>query len=113
MGRYEVNKFMRWVNMDADALAAYRRDPAGVVSQWSAESPSASPRPLPAGGPLAEDEVAALSARDFGALYAMGAHPYLLWSFSEAVWIHERPRTWIVETFREAAAEVGHPDFST
>lgn len=113
MGRYEVNKFMRWVNMDADALADYRRDPAAVVRKWSAVPASGSPRPLPAGGPLTVDEATALSARDFGALYAMGAHPYLLWSFTEAVWIHERPRAWVVESFREAAAEIGYPDFST
>lgn len=113
MSRYELNKFMRKVNMDADALSDYRADPARYVDAWCRPGPDGSPRPYPEGGTLDGAEREAFAARDFGALYRMGAHPYLLWSFTEAVWIHERPRGWIVESFRVAAQEAGYPDFAT
>jgi len=115
MGRHDVNAFMRRVNMHRDAHAAYIADPAAAVAAWEALAKRTveDPEPLALGGTFTEAERAALAARDFGALYALGAHPYLLWSFTEAVWIHELPREEIVRRFRESAAEVGYPDFAT
>ncbi|MBO2449987.1 hypothetical protein J4573_22990 [Actinomadura barringtoniae] len=100
MSRYGINKFMRAVNMNPDALAAYIADPAAFVTAWP-------------GGRLAPDEVNALAQRDYGALYAFGAHPYLLWSFAEAVWVPEISRPDLVERYRQAALRCGYPDFST
>jgi hypothetical protein len=115
MGRYDVNTFMRRVNMHQDMHASYVADPAAAVTAWEAlaEKQVEDPEPNPLGGTFTAEEREALIARDFGALYALGAHPYLLWSFTEAVWIHELPRAEIVRRFREAAAEVGYPDFAT
>jgi hypothetical protein len=115
MGRYDVNAFMRRVNMHQDAHAAYIADPAAAVAAWEALAQRTvdDPEPHALGGTFTVEERAALAARDFGALYALGAHPYLLWSFTEAVWSHELPRAEIVRQFRESAARVGYPDFST
>ncbi|MEV4892506.1 hypothetical protein AB0K48_24315 [Nonomuraea sp. NPDC055795] len=100
MSRYGVNAFMREVNMSPDCLAAYIGDPVAYAREW-------------AGGPLTGEERAALARRDYGELYGMGAHPYLLWSFTEAVWVPEISRPELVERFRRAAAAHGYPDIST
>lgn len=98
MSRYVVNKVMREVNMGPDALAAYREDSAGFVREIVG---------------LSRHERAALAEKDYGALYALGAHPYLLWSFIEAALVPPMSRPDLVEAFRQAAAAVGYPDFAT
>jgi hypothetical protein len=103
MSRYTVNKLMRQVLLDDDALAAYRDDPERYVA---------------AHGDLTPPEAAALGTADYGALYALGAHPYLLWSFTEAALVPPMSRPDLVQAFRTAAARAagpdGHaPDFAT
>jgi hypothetical protein len=103
MSRYTVNKLMRQVLLDDDALAAYRDDPEGYAGT---------------GQELTAAEAAALGSTDYGALYALGAHPYLLWSFTEAALVPPMSRPDLVEAFRIAAARAagpdGHaPDFAT
>jgi hypothetical protein len=95
MSRYTVNKLMRQVLLDDDALAAYRDDPEQYV------------RAQPG---LTEAEAAALGTTDYGALYALGAHPYLLWSFTEAALVPPVSRPDLVESFRVAAARAAGPD---
>jgi hypothetical protein len=36
-----------------------------------------------------------------------------LWSFTEAVWINEKPREELVKDYKEKAAKAGYPDFKT
>jgi hypothetical protein len=55
----------------------------------------------------------ALATKDYGKLYALGAHPFTLWSFTEAVWIHDKPREELVADYKAKAAEAGYPDFKT
>ncbi|NUR92984.1 MAG: hypothetical protein HOY71_53685 [Nonomuraea sp.] len=98
MSLYGVNAFMREVNMSAEAHRAYCADFPGYAAAWE-------------GAPLTRGERAALAARDYGALYAMGAHPYLLWSFTEAVWVPEITRQELVSRFREVAR--GYPPVAT
>lgn len=104
MSRYAVNAFMRLVNMDPVALAAYVGEPAAFVASWLAELG----RP-----PLSVEERQALDRRDYAALYRLGAHPYLLWSFTEAVWVPEVSRADLIADYKAAAAEVGYPDCRT
>ncbi|MFI6292479.1 hypothetical protein ACIBEJ_12890 [Nonomuraea sp. NPDC050790] len=99
MSRYGINAFMREINLSPALLEAYVGDPAGCAREWA--------------GPLTDEERGALARRDYGALYGMGAHPYLLWSFTEAVWVPEISRSELVERFRRAAAVHGYPDIST
>jgi hypothetical protein len=103
MSKYLVDKFMRLVNADETAEHAYVRDPAGFVAAWEEQQAQS----------LSADERDALARRDYGKLYALGAHPFLLWSFTEAIWVHEVPREELVRDFKARTAAVGYPDFTT
>ncbi len=103
MSKYVMNKFIRHVNMNESAELAYRKNPADYVREWeSAEKLK-----------LTAEERDALAAKDYGKLYALGAHPFTLWSFTEAVWAHEIPREQLVKDYKEKTAKVGYPDFKT
>ena len=114
MSKYMIDKFIRAVEMSDAAVAAYVADPADVVDAWLAG----------AGGPtgptddreLTAAERDAFAARDYAALYALGAHPYLLWHFTEAVYEHEyTPDSgWreLVERYRSAVAPQGIVDYN-
>jgi hypothetical protein len=54
-----------------------------------------------------------LATKDYGKLYALGAHPFTLWSFTEAVWHHEKPREELVVDYKAQAAKAGYPNFKT
>ena len=54
-----------------------------------------------------------MPTKDYGNLYALGAHPFTLWSFTEAVWVQEIPREELVQDYREKAAKAGYPNFRT
>ena len=115
MGRYEIDKLMRRINMNRDAHARFIADPAAFVEEWEelAAAGPADPDPHPLGGRLTDEERSAFIARDPLALYQLGAHPFLLWSWTEAVWIHERPREDLVRWYKAEVASLGYPDFAT
>lgn len=106
MTRYAVNRFMRQVNMDPTSLERYVEDPEAFLRSYESQN-------LAPAAALNDRERSALEARDYAHLYAMGAHPYLLWSFTEAVLVPPTPRPELVESFRTAAAAVGYPDWAT
>jgi hypothetical protein len=103
LSRYLVDKFMRSVNMNRRAEEEYKKDPAGFVAEWEKGQ----------GLKFAAEEKEALAARDYAKLYALGAHPFLLWSFTEAVWTPEVPRDRLVKDYKEKTAAVGYPSFKT
>ncbi len=103
MSKYLVNKFMHLVNMNEAAEKEYKRDPAGFVGKWEKTERLK----------LAPQERDALSKRDYARLYALGAHPFLLWSFTEAAWVHEMPREELVKDYKEKTRAIGDPDFKT
>ncbi len=103
MSKYLVNKFMHRVNMNEEAEKQYKSSPAAFVEKWEqGEKLKLSP-----------EEREAFSKRDYGRLYALGAHPFLLWSFTEAVWVQEKPREALVKDYKEKARAAGYPDFKT
>lgn len=103
MSKYLVNKFMHLVNMNEWAEKEYKSNPATFVEKWEkGEKLKLSP-----------EERDALARRDYGKLYALGAHPFLLWSFTEAIWVPEVPREELVKDFKEKARAIGYPDFKT
>lgn len=114
MSRYEVDKFLRHVEGSDDEVRAYAADPDGYVETWRRRG-AASRLPVPDGGRLEAAEADALRRRDPGALYRLGAHPYLLWHFMEAVWVWTGERSWpdLNEEYRTAVAPAGYPDFGT
>ena len=103
MSKYLVNKFMHLVNMNEEAEKKYRSAPDAFVEKWEKNERLK----------LTAEEREALSKRDYARLYALGAHPFLLWSFTEAVWVHEMPREELVKDYKEKTRAVGYPDFKT
>jgi hypothetical protein len=104
--RYVLDKVMRLVNMNPPSLAAYRSDAEAFVTGYLSDHPADA-------AALTGEERDALAQRDYGSLYRLGAHPYLLWSFTEAVWVPEVSRAELVESFRTQAAAAGYPDWAT
>ncbi|WP_127794808.1 hypothetical protein [Agromyces sp. LHK192] len=113
MGKYLVDKFMRAVEMSDTEVSRYVADPRAYVEAWCA-APGGPDGPTDDRG-LTGPEREAFAGRDFERLYALGAHPYLLWHFTEAVYSHEfTPESgWraLVERYRAAVAPHGHVDY--
>lgn len=98
--------------MSNSALKAYIADTAGFVAQWEQRGNS-SRTPVADGGVLTHEEREAFVDRDYGELYRLGAHPYLLWHFVEAVYTHDVPWPELKERYRAAVTPHGTPDFIT
>jgi Aromatic-ring-opening dioxygenase LigAB, LigA subunit len=103
MSKYVMNKFIHQVNMSEAWEKEYKASPAEFVAKWEKDQPLK----------LSDEERAALGARDYGRLYALGAHPFTLWSFTEAIWSHEVPREELIKDYKEKATKTGYPDFKT
>jgi hypothetical protein len=103
MSKYVMNKLIHHVNMNEAAEKEYKKNPRLFVETWEKGETLK----------LAPEEREALAAKDYGQLYALGAHPFTLWSFTEAVWVDEKPREELVKDYKEKAAKVGYPDFKT
>jgi hypothetical protein len=108
-----VNKAMWEVDMSNDNLERFKSDPGGFLADW--ESAYHNPRPpYPSGGVLTDEERRALETLDFGALYAMGVNPFILWQFARSVTVPELMTVEkLIASFREAVTPHGRPDFST
>lgn len=109
MSKHMMNKMMRAVEMSDRAVTQYVADPAGFVDDWL--NGSAGPDQPADDHVLTDEERDAFANRDYGELYRLGAHPYLLWHFTEAVYIHELPWPELKERYREAVRPHGYPDF--
>ena len=94
MTRYQVDKVMREVIRDPDAAAAFRADTGTYLT----------------GRDLSAEERQALLARDYATLYALGAHPFLLWAFTRAALRDAAPNP---REYVDALTPHGRPDFGT
>jgi len=103
MSKYLMNKLIHHVNMSEAAEKEYTNDPRRFVEKWETGEKST----------FTPEEREALSTKDYGKLYALGAHPFTLWSFTEAVWRDDMPREELVKDYKEKAAKAGYPDFKT
>jgi len=111
--RYMVNKVMWEVDKSDANLVSFKNDPAGFLDDWERIALEPEP-PYPSGGILTLQERRALEALDFGALYAMGANPYLLWQFARSVSVPEHTTIEdLISSFRTAVEPHGIPDFGT
>ena len=108
MSKYMINKLMRCVEMTDLNVQAFVADPAAFITGWL--HGGAGPDQPTDDRALTAAETAAFVARDYAALYALGASPYLLWHFTEAVCIHETTWPDLNERYREAVAPSGYPD---
>ena len=103
MSKYLMNKLIHLVNMDEDAEKEYKATPREFVEKWEKVQTLK----------LEPDEREALATKDYGKLYALGAHPFTLWSFTEAVWVEEKSREELVADYKSQAAKAGYPSFKT
>jgi hypothetical protein len=103
MSKYLMNKLIHLVNMDEEAEKEYKARPREFVERWEKTQTLR----------LEPEEREALATKDYGRLYALGAHPFTLWSFTEAVWVHEIPREELVADYKAKAAKAGYPSFKT
>ena len=103
MSKYSMNKLIHLVNMNEDSEKAYVANPRAFVETWEQSQKLK----------LQSEEREALATKDYGKLYALGAHPFMLWSFTEAVWVHEMPREQLVADYKAKAAKAGYPNFKT
>lgn len=95
MSKYQVDKAMREVVLSPEQSAAFNRDPASFLAQFD----------------LSEEERTAMANRDFGALYGIGAHPFLLWGWARCV--DQASREDIARRYTQAVQPYGYPDFGT
>lgn len=114
MSKYDIDKFITYVEGSDDQVHEFVADPAAYVAAWL-ELGRSSRVPVPNGGHLAASEQQALVSIDYAELYRVGAHPYVLWHFTEAVLVWAGDLTWpeLKELFREAITDYGRPDFAT
>ena len=103
MSKYLMNKLIHQVNMNQSAEDDYTSNPRAFVEKWEKGQKLK----------FTSEEREALATKDYGKLYALGAHPFTLWSFTEAVWIHDKPREELVADYKAKAAKAGYPDFKT
>ena len=103
MSKYLMNKFIHHVNMNESAEHAYKQQPRAYLEKWGKGENLK----------LTAEEREALATKDYAKLYALGAHPFTLWSFTEAVWAHEIPREQLVRDYKEKTALIGYPNFKT
>jgi len=113
VSRYMVNKLMWEIDRRDESVEAYKRDTVAFIDGWEAATLSPVP-PYPDGGTLTPDERQAFEDWDFERLYALGAHPYLLWHLVRAIFVPERMTVEeLSDAFKDAVAEHGRPDFAT
>lgn len=103
MSKYLMNKLIHYVNMNEAAEKEYASKPREFVEKWEKTQKLK----------LTPEEKEALCTKDYGKLYALGAHPFTLWSFTEAVWSHEIPREELVKDYKEKTSKIGYPDFKS
>ena len=103
MSKYLMNKLIHHVNMNEAAEKDYKAKPREFVEKWETTQKLQ----------FTPEEREALATKDYGKLYVLGAHPFTLWSFTEAVWVHEIPREELVKDYKAKAAKAGYPNFKT
>ncbi len=95
MSLYQVDKIMREVNLESDALQAFSADRAAFLD----------------GRELSAAERKALVELVSAALYAMGGHPLLLMSFVQRTTSGDRGGA--LRAHVDAIQSLGSPDFAT
>ena len=126
MSRFDLNKFMMFVDGTTESLEDFCRDREGFVERWT-QAADESERPVPNGGQLSDLEQAALIGLDVGALYEMGcairstdlyeigSHPYILLHFARAIEVDLNgvPFPEFDRAYKAAVTPHGYPNFAT
>lgn len=114
MSRYQIDKFIAYVEASDEAVRSYSTDPVAFVAAWE-ERAGRSRLPTPDSGRFTDAERSALANRDHAELYRLGAHPYVLWHFVEAIRVWTGEVTWpeMTARYREDVGPHGVPDHAT
>jgi hypothetical protein len=120
VSKYLLNKFLYTVDRDPELVERYREDATGTVTWWEAEMAgqilncvAAERSSWPA---FTDEERTALSAHDYPALFALGAHPFLTLTLFIAMFErdHEQPLGFQLEyAERLRAHSLPYPDIAT
>lgn len=114
MSRYLLDKFLYRVDRDPAWLERYVADPARCVADWEANEAHALGQETTAGHSFTEEERAALAAKDYVRLYAMGAHPFVLWTLMIPVFERDFPSPRELQAdYARRIKPHGRPDFRT
>lgn len=115
MSKYLVDKFLYRVDRDEAALKAYIENPVAFVAMWEEEQGAKlNESEETSGHRFTEEERRALAERDFEKLYAMGAHPFLLWTLMLPVYEKEFANfRALVDHYNSKIRPHGRPDFGT
>ncbi|MFQ5540321.1 MAG: hypothetical protein ACE5FB_07940 [Candidatus Binatia bacterium] len=115
MSRYLVDKFLYRVDRDESELKAYMENPVAYVANWEKEEgPWLNKAERTSCHSFTEEERRALAQRDFEKLYALGAHPFILWTMMLPVYEKEFPNfRALVDHYNSKIRPYGRPDFST
>lgn len=98
MSRAELNLALLDIDRDDDSLRAFDADPAGFLE----------------GRRLSHDERVALETWDHGTLYALGAHPFILWQAVRSLSaLRGEDLPDLIVRYRSAVEPHGYPDFAT
>ena len=98
MSRYQIDRVLQDVGKYDDAFQAYMEDPSAYLAEMDLEP--------------AERE--ALAECDTGALWTLGAHPFILLGFVRRIQIAKgRPAPEVIREYKAAIAPLGRPDYAT
>ena len=115
MSRYLVDKFVFQVDGDPGALGAYLDDPGEYVARWEREEAGkVTSVEVVSGQQLTDAERDALVTLDIEALYVMGVHPFLLFTWLVPI-LEERLEDFpaILAHYGEAISGHGRPSWRT
>jgi hypothetical protein len=115
VSRYLVDKLLFHLYNSPSALEAYRTDPEAFVLEWEETAgPQLTESERTSAHQLTEEERRALAERDFEKLYALGAHPFILWGVMVPAWQAEVPNYMeFARHYTDKISPHGRPDFAT
>ncbi len=114
MSRYLVDKFLYRVDRDPAWVKLYLSDPARCVAEWERAEANMIGAERTTAHSFTAEERAALVARDYEKLYAMGAHPFVLWTLFIPLLQGSYPDAKAMQSaYAKAVAKLGRPDFRT
>lgn len=115
MSKYFVDKFIYDVDRDPELGNAYLADPEGFVSHWEREiGPLVTSNERADGHSFTDEERRALVEMDIRALFAMGAHPFLLFTWVLPI-LEDRLDSFpeVLQTYGSAIEGLGMPSWRT
>jgi hypothetical protein len=114
VSRYLVDKFLYRVDRDPSWVELYMSDPARCVAEWERAEANMIGTERTTAHSFTAEERAALVARDYVTLYAMGAHPFVLWTLFIPILEGSYPSPKAMQdAYAKKISPFGRPDFRT